>query len=227
MLRDRLVDRLVDRLRQRLFSPAVRAVGHLADHHRAPELVLAVCIILVWTIVAYLPLGATFLTIALVLMVILHYLAADTGRFSWLWLATGALLLCVIVASAGGGVLAGRGALLPAVGGSTALVYNECIRLNHLRRRDAVIGPSIYPAAAVAVGVSCLIGGGGVALAFGLVEGGTRPWFWLPIAALALFAVTVGLLVVPTRLAPHGSRQRWKPGARVPPAPTDAPDELR
>lgn len=222
-----LHDRLVERLRRRVFSPVVRAVDHLAAHHLAPELVLAVGIILVWTIVAYLPLGAAFLAIALVLMIILHYLAADTGRFSWLWLATGSLLLCVIVASAGPGVLAGRGALFPAFGGSTALVYNECIRLNHLRRRDAVIGPSIYPAAAMAVGVSCLLGGAGVALTFGLVEGSTRPWFWLPMAALVLFAVTVGLLVVPTRLAPHGSRQRWKPGVRVPPAPTDAPDELR
>lgn len=217
---------LLDRLMSRLFTPLIRAIEHVAAHHRAPELVLAVLIMMAWTVVAYVPLGPTILATALVLMMTLHYVAADTGRFSWLWLATGALLLCVVVAYTGDGILAGRGPLLLAAGGSTALVYNECVRLNHLRRRNPLIGPSIYPTAAVAVGVSCLLGVGGVALALGLIDRGARPWFWLPITVALLFAVTVALLVVPGRLAPHASRERWKPGARIPPAPINAPDEL-
>lgn len=216
----------LDRLLQRFLSPLIRGIDHLAVYHRAPELLLAVIIMTGWTVIAYVPLGPTIAAIALILMITLHYVAADTGRFSWLWLATGALLLCVIVAYAGDGVLAGRGPLMLAVGGSTALVYNECVRLNHLRRRNPVIGPSIYPTAVVAVAVSCLLGVGGTALALGLVNRGSQPWFWLPIAAGVLFAVTVGLLVVPGRLAPHASRERWKPGVRIPPAPVNAPDEL-
>ncbi len=215
-----------DRLLLRLFSPLIRAIEHVAAHHRAPELVLAVLIMVAWTVIAYLPFGPTILVIALVLMITLHYVAADTGRYSWLWLATGALLLCVVVAYTVDGGLGRWGPLALAAGGSTVLIYNECVRLNHLRRRNPVIGPSIYPAAAGAVGVSCLLGGAGAALALELIDRGDRPFFWLPITAGVLFAVTVGLLVVPGRLAPHSSRERWRPGVRIPPAPLDAPDEL-
>ncbi len=146
----------------------------------------------------------------------LHLAAVDTGHHSLSWMSTGVTVLCVVLA------LAHRdaGALPFAVGGTTALAHNELIRLSYTRRRGAVVDRAVRRGAMTGLiaAASLALAGTGLAQA---VSGGTgRSWLWMPATVGVLVLATTVLTVAPVRRAPLASRDRWRPGDRLPPPPS-------
>ncbi len=194
--------------------------GNFVTHHTHAEWLGGLTIMLLWAVVAFADAGLYFGAGAVVFGVILHYVAMETGSHTWMWLATGAVLLYALVAYVA--LLSDLGPLALTVGGVSALAYNETVRINHMRRRDAVIDTSVFVGSAMAVAVAGGIGLVGIGAAVAIGEGTQRAWLWMPVAALALAAVAYLLVIVPMIRVPANSDRRWVPGTRIP--PPDATD---
>jgi len=135
-----------------------------------------------------------------------------------MWLATGAVVLYVLVAYVV--LLSDLGPLALTVGGASALAYNETVRVNYMRRRDAVIDPSVFIGSAVAVAIAGAVGLIGIGAIVVIGDDGQQAWLWMPVAVLTLAAVAYLLVIVPTIRVPANSDRRWVPGARIPPPDT-------
>lgn len=194
--------------------------SNFVNHHTQPEWLAGLSIMLLWAVVAFADSGLVFGAGAVVFGVILHYVAMESGSHTWMWLATAAVLLFVLVAYAV--VLSDLGPLALTAGGASALAYNETIRVNYLRRRDAVIDPSVFAGSAIAVAVAAGIGFVGIGATVAIGDGTERTWLWMPAAALTLSVVAYLLVILPTIRAPADSDRRWVPGTRIP--PPDAAD---
>lgn len=206
---NRLARSLVQRLRSML--------EHIADHHAAPELLVAVAIMTGWAAAGFSQFGFVAVVAAILLGWALHGVAAETGGFGWLWLATGLVLLYMVFARST--VLSGASPLWLATAGATALAYNEAVRANHWRRRRARTSPGVFASSALAVAAAGLLGVAGVAAARFISGGSQSSTWWQPLAAVALFALAVALLLLPTLRTPESSRERWTPGTRLPAPP--------
>jgi len=146
----------------------------------------------------------------------LHLAAVDTGHHSLSWMSTGVTVLCVVLA------LARRddAAALPfAVGGVTALAHSELIRLSYTRRRDAVVDRAVPRGALLGLVAAAALALAGTGLAQAVSGGTGRSWLWMPATVGVLVLATMALTVAPVRRAPVPSRDRWRPGDRVPPPP--------
>lgn len=192
-------------------------IGNFVNHHTHPEWLLGLAIMLLWAVIAFANAGLLFGVGAVVFGVILHYVAMETGSHSWMWLATGAVLLYVLVAYVV--VLDEIGPLALTVGGASALAYNETVRVNYMRRREAQVDPSLFIGSTVAVTVAAAVGLVGVGATVALQGEAPRAWLWMPAAILTLFTVAYVLVIAPTIRAPADSDRRWVPGARIPPPP--------
>ena len=191
--------------------------SNFVNHHTHPEWLLGLAIMLLWAVVAFAGGGLIFGAGAVIFGVILHYVAMESGSHTWMWLATSAVLLYVLVAYVV--VLEQLGPLALTAGGASALAYNETIRVNHMRRREAAVDPSVYAGSTVAVAVAAVVGLVGVGVTVALNDEAQRAWLWMPAAILTIFAVAYVLVIVPTIRAPADSDRRWVPGARIPPPP--------
>lgn len=189
--------------------------ANFVNHHTHPEWLGGLTIMLLWAVVAFAGSGLFFGAGAVIFGVILHYVAMETGSHTWMWLATGAVVLYVLVAYIV--LLSELGPLALTIGGVSALAYNETIRVNHMRRRDAVIDPSVFVGSAVAVAVAGGVGLVGIGAAVAIGDGTQRTWLWMPVAVITLSAVAYLLVIVPTIRAPAESDRRWIPGTRIPP----------
>lgn len=199
---------------------AVNWRSNFVNHHTHPEWLLGLTIMLLWAVIAFANAGLLFGAGAVVFGVILHYVAMETGSHSWMWLATAAVLLYVMVAYVV--LLADAGPLALTFGGASALAYNETIRINHMRRREAVIDPSVFIGSTVAVTVTTIIALLGIGASVLTGDGPERTWLWMPAAVITLFAVAYVLVIVPTIGTPRNSDRRWVPGTRIPPPSVDA-----
>ncbi len=189
--------------------------SHFVNHHTQPEWLAGLSIMLLWAVVAFADLGLLFGVGAVAFGVVLHYVAMESGSHTWMWLATGAVLLYVLVAYVS--FLSDVGPIALTVGGASALAYNETVRVNHMRRRDAEIDPSVFVGSAVAIAVAGGIGLVGITAVVVIGDETPRAWTWMPAAALAVIAVTYLLVVLPTVRVPENSDRRWVPGTRLPP----------
>lgn len=189
--------------------------SNFVNHHTHPEWLGGLSIMLLWAVVAFADSGLLFGAGAVVFGMILHYVAMESGSHTWMWLATGAVLLYVLVAYVV--LLSELGPLALTVGGASALAYNETIRINHMRRRDAVIDPSVFAGSAIAVTVAAGIGLVGIGATLAIGDGTPRTWLWMPVAALTVSVVAYLLVIVPTIRVPANSDRRWVPGTRIPP----------
>lgn len=158
----------------------------------------------------------------------LHLAAVDTGHHSLSWMSTGVTVLCVVLAL----VRRDAGGALPfAVGGVTALAHNELIRLSYTRRREAVVDRAVPRGALTGLIAAAALALAGTGLAQAVSGGTGRSWLWMPATVGVLVLATMVLTVAPARRAPVPSRDRWRPGDRIPPplagggaAAPDAPD---
>lgn len=158
-------------------------------------------------------LGAAVGAVAVALW--LHLAAVDTGHHSLSWMSTGVTVLCVVLA------LARRdaGALPFAAGGASALAHNELIRLSYTRRREAVVDRGVPRGALVGLIAASALALAGTGLAQAVSGGTGRSWVWMPATVGVLVLATMVLTVAPVRRAPIPSRDRWRPGDRLPPPP--------
>ena len=202
---------LPDRMGRRLD----RWMSNFVNHHTHPEWTIGLAIMTLWAVVAFANFGLVAAAMAVVLGVMLHYVAIETGSHVWLWLATGTVLVYCLIAYAV--VLEPLGPIALTLGGSSGLAYNETIRLNYSRRRNAVVDRSVFAGSALAVAVASVIGLVGIGASVLLTRTTDRTWLWMPVAVIALIAVAYALVIVPTLRAPHASSQRWIPGTRIPP----------
>ncbi len=200
---------LIERLRS--------VLEHIADHHAAPELLVAVIIMTGWAAAGFADFGFFAVIAAIVFGWLLHGVAAETGGFGWLWLSTGVLLLYIVFARST--VLAGTSPVWMAAAGATALAYNEAVRTNHWRRRRARTGVAAFTGSVAAVLAAGLLGMAGMAAAQFVADGAQSGRWWQPLAAATLFGLAVSLLVLPTLRSPESSRERWTPGTRLPAPP--------
>lgn len=189
--------------------------SNFVNHHTQPEWLVGLAIMLLWAVVAFANSGLVFGAGAVFFGVILHYVAMESGSHTWMWLATGAVLLYVLVAYVV--LLSGIGPLALTVGGASALAYNETVRVNYMRRRDAVIDPSVFVGSAIAVAVSAGTALIGIGATVAIGDGTERAWLWMPAAVLTLSVVAFLLVIVPTIRVPANSDRRWVPGTRIPP----------
>ncbi|MDH3299069.1 MAG: hypothetical protein OES24_01020 [Acidimicrobiia bacterium] len=189
--------------------------SNFVNHHTHPEWLGGLSIMLLWAVVAFADSGLVFGAGAVVFGVILHYVAMESGSHTWMWLATGVVLLYVLVAYVV--LLSDLGPLALTAGGASALAYNETVRVNYMRRRDSVIDPSVFVGSAMAVAVAAGIGLVGIGATVAIGDGTQRAWLWMPGAALAVSIVAYLLVVVPTIRVPANSDRRWVPGTRIPP----------
>lgn len=210
---DRAADR-VGSLWSRLARAGIRHARLLGD----PESMIGALIMTVWSALVGMEAGTIGLVAALVVGWALHAAAVETGSHVALWLATAGLLIMVVVASAS--TFDGLPPVLLAAAGTTVLAHNELVRLNYTRRRRAEIDDEVFPTSALAVAAAGLLGVVGVAVAQVLGGSSDRTWLWMPVATGVLMAIAFGLSTLPTRRAPEASRERWNPGARLPPPPS-------
>lgn len=188
-----------------------------------PEVLLGALITAGWAAgaaVAVTGAGLTVLTVgsaaaAVAVALWLHLAAVDTGHHSLSWMSTGVTVLCVVLA------LARRdaGALAFAAGGVLALTHNELVRLSYTRRREAVVDRGVPRGAVVGLVASSTLALAGTGLAQAVSGGTGRSWLWMPATVGVLVLATMVLTVAPVRRAPAPSRDRWRPGDRIPPPP--------
>ncbi len=188
-----------------------------------PEVLLGALITAGWAAgaaVAVTGAGLTLLTLgsaagAVAVVLWLHLAAVDTGHHSLSWMSTGVTVLCVVLA------LARRdaGALAFAAGGVLALTHNELLRLSYTRRREAVVDRGVPRGALVGLVASSTLALAGTGLAQAVSGGTGRSWLWMPATVGVLVLATMVLTVAPVRRAPAPSRDRWRPGDRIPPPP--------
>jgi hypothetical protein len=216
------LDRLADGLAAR-GRGVVRGVERHARLLGDPESMVAALIMTIWSVLAGFESGTVGVLIILAIGWFLHVTAVETGSHVTLWLATAGLLILIVVASIT--TLDDLPPVLLATSGATALTHNELVRLNYARRRRAEVDPEVFRTSAVALTLAGVLGVVGVALADAAGGTGDRTWLWMPAATGALMAIGFGLSLLPTRRAPEASRERWKPGERLPPPPSVRPDE--
>ena len=190
---------------------------HFVVHHTTLEWLIGLVIMLVWAVIAFASLGLLAGFAAVLFGVVLHFVAMETGSHVWLWFATAAVLVYALVAYSA--VLEPLGPLMLAVGGASALAYNESVRVNYSRRRGAKVDSSVFTSSVLAVVVATITGMLGVGLAIILNNQVDRDWLWMPAAVLTLIAVAYALVILPTVRAPEISHHRWEPGTRIPPQP--------
>ena len=188
-----------------------------------PEVVLGALITAGWAAAAAVALTGAALSVvtlaaaagAVAAVLWLHLAAVDTGHHSLSWMSTGVTVLCVVLA------LARRdaGALPFAAGGVTALAHNELIRLSYTRRREAVVDRGVPRGALLGLIASAVLALAGTGLAQAVSGGTGRSWVWMPATVGVLVLATMVLTVAPVRRAPVPSRDRWRPGDRIPPPP--------
>jgi len=187
-----------------------------------PESVVATLIITVWTVLAGMSSGWIGVLVFTGIGWLLHGVAVESGNHVALWGASAFLLVSILAAS--GLTFDDFPPVVLTAAGASALAHNELVRLNHARRRRATIDDSVFQASGLAVTLSGLVAVVAVAMADALGRGPERPWTWMPVAVGALMLVGLALAVVPTRHASVGSRQRWRPGERIPPQPLGRDD---
>ena len=208
----------LQRFNDRFISFLVHHVNQLKD----PESMIALFIATLWAVFAGAWGGWVVILIFAVIIWTLHVLSVETGSHVVLWLTTSALLVLIIIGSEA--TFGGLSAVLLAAGGATALAYNELVRLNYTRRRNAVVDESVFVASALGLGGAAGIGIIGVGLAQAFADGQERTWVWMPAAVGALMLVGFALAIGPIRRANEASKQRWQPGERIPPQPLGKDD---
>jgi len=199
-------------------------LGNFVTNHTTLEWLLGLAIMLVWAVIAFARFGPVSAGGAVVFGVILHYVAMETGSHAWLWFATGTVIVYALVAY--GAVLEPLGPLALTAGGASALAYNETVRLNYARRRDAAIEPAVFVGSTVAVAAASMTGVIGIGLAVIVISQSERDWVWMPAAVITLMLVAYALVILPTVGTHESSGQRWVPGRRLPTptSPTSQPD---
>ena len=182
------------------------------------EVIAGVLVMSTWAALATVGLGSLIIVVVVVaISVWLHLAAVETGGHSMMWLATGLVLGFIVMTS--GAVFGGLEPVSYTVAAMTALIHNELIRLSHARRRQANIDEQIYVNAAVGIGLVAVAAVVGIGLAQPLTRSTGRSWLWMPAASAVLIAVVAALMLVPGRKTKASSRQRWRPGDRIPPQP--------
>jgi len=181
-----------------------------------PETALGCLIAVGWALAASVQILPPALVAVIVALTIgLHLVTVDSGSFSLLWIATGWVLLMIVVASRS--VLGDVDPLWFTVAGVTALAYNELIRLGHARRRNARVDRSIALSSAIGVGLAGLLAVIGIGVSGPLAAVAGRSWLWMPLAVAVVAALAIAFVVGPTLGAPTAHKDRWKPGDRIPP----------
>ena len=206
-----------------LWDRMVRTLGRHGKLLKDPESLAASFIALFWVVMAGAFGGWLAILILLLITGAVHIPAVETGNHVSLFLATSWLLVVIVMASEI--TFNSLPPILLAVAGATALAYNELVRINYLRRRNAVIQTEVHVAAGMAVGLASVIGIVAIVVSQMFAAGENRNWLWLPLAAVALMSVGFVLSIVPVRKANEASKERWAPGDRIPPQPL-AKDDL-
>ncbi len=188
------------------------------QHFTKTEVVASSLIIATWAI------GATVAAgwLPLVLMAVgiglwVHLAAVETGSHIMMWLATALVLGFVVMA--GVTLFTDLSAVSYSMAGVIALAHNELIRLNHARRRQALIDEEVYFRAGTGMGMVAVVTVGAIAVAEPISERDGVTWWWMPLGIIILLATAVALAVLPARKAPPSNRHRWRPGDRIPPQP--------
>jgi hypothetical protein len=184
----------------------------------AAEVLAGALIVTTWSVLAGVGVGP--LLVVAILMAAglwLHLASVETGNHTLLWMTSAWLLVLMIVAAES--TLGGLSPLSYSIASFTVFGHNELVRLNYARRRGAEIDEEVYVASAIGVGTAGLVAVIGIGVAQPLAEGGDRSWLWMPAAAVVLIGVGSLLTLLPARRAPRASRQRWRPGDRIPPQP--------
>jgi len=181
-----------------------------------PETGLALLIALVWALLASLQLLPIPLVVFIVVLTAgIHLVTVDAGNFSLLWIATGWIVLLIVVSTRS--ALDDPDPLLFTVAGFTALTYNELIRLAFARRRAAKVDRSVFASSTVGLALVGLVSIVGIGLSAPLVETTGRSWLWMPLAIAVITAIGLAFVIAPTIRAPAAHKDRWQPGDRIPP----------
>lgn len=202
-----------------------RLIGFTIHHVtllKDPESMIALFIATLWAVFAGAWGGWVAILVFATIIWTLHVLAVETGNHVVLWLTTTAMLVLIVIGSEA--TFGGLSPVLLAAGGASALAYNELVRLNYTRRRNAIVTESVFQASALGLAAAAGIGVIGVGLAQAFSSGSERNWLWMPGAVLALMIIGFGLSVWPARRATEASKQRWQPGERIPPQPLGKDD---
>lgn len=203
----------VDRMLQRIGDGATRHAVLLRD----PESMIGLFIVTLWATLAAVNGGWLVVVIVLTIAWAAHAVAVESGNHVLLWLSTAMVLVLIIVAAES--TFGGLPPVLLAAAGATALAYNELVRLNYTRRRNAVVHADVFNASALGVGGAALLGVVGVTVATVADDGSERSWLWVPIAVGALMLIGFVLTIAPARRTSKASKERWQPGDRIPPQP--------
>ncbi len=182
-----------------------------------PESVVAAFIMTFWSVITGAQGGWITILMLFGSSMLLHIVTIEHANYVLTWMTNSWLLLLVVL----GAELTFDGLphWLLAVAGTSVLGYNELLRINQLRRRNAVIHEQVFHAAGLAVGGAGLLATVGIAVAQVLDIGGGRNWLWLPAAVFVLLAIGFLLTVGPTRGRSEADKERWEPGERIPPQP--------
>ena len=193
------------------------------DWYQTTEVVVASILVFLWAAVVGVRIGGWIGLLVVAGMALwVHFATVESGNLPALWITTLLVLLLAVVSVT---LLGSATSLSVAAAALTALAYNELIRLNHAHRRGGVIAEEIYIGSATAMGLVALVTTVGMAIADALADD-ERTWLWLPASVGVVMAVVVALLLAPGRRAPTPSRQRWRPGDRIPPQPLGRDDDL-
>lgn len=198
------------------------------DRFSVPEVIAGASIMASWALLA--TMATRWWVLILVAMAIglwLHLAAVETGSHLMMWVATGLVLGFIVVADAA--LFRGLNAVSYCAAGVTAVIHNELIRLSHGRRRQAVVDVGVYQVVAMGLALVAVTTMAAMTVAQWLANGPERSWWWVPATAAALLVISGALTILPARNAPPHSRDRWRPGDRIPPhplGPTD-PDQPR
>ncbi len=188
------------------------------QHFSKPEVIAGSVIITTWAMAA--TIGAGWLPLVLVAIGVglwVHLAAVETGSHIMMWLATALVLGFVVMASAI--LFVDLTAVSYAMAGVIALGHNELIRLNQARRRQATIDEEVYVKASIGIGMVALVTVGSIAAVELLSGDDGTAWWWMELGIIVLLALAAALTIVPARNAPPSSRDRWRPGDRIPPQP--------
>lgn len=177
---------------------------------------------LCWQLLALWP-WPYLLVLSIPASIALHVAAAENGNQLLLWTSTMTLALTVLVAA---NVVDGldRPVALT-VGMLVVLAYNELLRLHHARRRWAEVEVEVYKGSGIGFAALVATSVAGLAL-IQVIEGREGSWLWMFGAVSSLLVTALLLTVVPGRIAPKGTGDRWQPGERLPPHRLEEPGSL-
>lgn len=192
--------------------------------YQAVEVVFGSLIVLVWAVLLGLKLGWIGAVVLSIICLYLHFAAVESGQHLVLWLTT---ILLLVVAGGATSALLDQTTVSYVVASVTVLIHNELVRLNFARRRRAIVDDAVFVGSATALGLVALVSVLGIGLAEWFAGTGQRSWLWMPVAAAAVGTVAVLLTALPARRHPMPSRQRWRPGDRIPPPPLGSDSDLQ